>query len=92
MQMAGWQTAHPGSVSLVSLRAAGYHYALLPTDLYTGTHPPLVTVQWFDGARAVTRHLRYQGKVPKSFLAALPDNCVIVYGNPDGLPEGYHEP
>lgn len=83
--LAGWSAANPEEVSLTSLRFGGSHYACITDVAMDGE---LVTIQLPMGRTIVTPSLRYQGPVPPKYAQDLPDNCVLIKGNPLGFPLG----
>lgn len=80
-----WAEFNPHEISLASLRFKGHHYGCVSNP---SLDDPLMAVTLHTGARVVTTGLRYQGPVPDAYRDLLKDNCVIVQGNPEGLPLG----
>jgi hypothetical protein len=84
--LVSWAEHNPNDVSITSLRFHGHHYGCVSSS---AIDDPVMTITLHTGPRLVTTALRYQGPVPAAYKAVLPDNCVIVQGNPEGLPLGF---
>ena len=68
---------------MFSIRANGCHYTV-----NNDAHGPEMTVRAHNGQQIVTTRLRTQGPIPDRYRDGLPDNAIIIAGNPQRRPVG----
>ncbi len=76
------------TVNFYTIRADGQHYTIIRDEGVSA----LMTVRLLNGVVIVTPWLKLQGPVPQKLRAVLPDNAVVIEGNPQELPIGVHTP
>lgn len=76
------RSTHP-QAWMFSIRVNGCHFTL-----NNDQHGPETTIRAHNGQQVVTTRLRTQGPIPERYIQALPDNALIIAGNPQRRPVG----